>query len=195
MWHHFPVKSHRLQLINYSTHIQIPNLIDNINLKPNMDNFRWDAILSTLESLLSRDKWNLTDQFSYEQCLKDILSYWRLPFAIWGNVLKGCFERSILYFERPNQVWRALKTSNWNTAWTCCKPTTLIKEVSRTNPNPCAHATWPTQKLVAWHVDTWQGGLHLNQQKWLDILITYAWCFLLVKVQSWAFRLGASCSL
>ena len=35
-------------------------------------------------------------------------------FPIWNCVLKGCFEKGI-YFERPNHVWRALKTSILNT--------------------------------------------------------------------------------
>ena len=35
-------------------------------------------------------------------------------FSIWDCVLKGCFEREV-YFEGPNHVWRASKTSTLST--------------------------------------------------------------------------------
>ena len=40
-------------------------------------------------------------------------------FSIRGHVPKGCFEREV-YFEGPNYIWRALKTSILNTAFNRC---------------------------------------------------------------------------
>ena len=44
---------------------------------------------------------------------------WRVDytedFSIWACVLESYFERGTVYFEGPNRVWRALKTSILNT--------------------------------------------------------------------------------
>ena len=60
------------------------------------------------------DGWNLSNHFSYEQCLtradysEDLK--WRFHFQF--GVIFGNLKLKEVYFEGPNRVWRMLKTSN-----------------------------------------------------------------------------------